>query len=384
MGRRRAGKLRRFPFVVGGAVVVLLFFSTASSAQFPLFTPTPKPTATPPEPTLTPPPTASPTPQPVPTTGVPLPGEPTAKPKKDKATPTPLPTLSPGADDALPPGLDPAEFDFEIPTFKRTAGHNTAKLVRLLSPLTEIGVPLEDVLVEGMGRFPVAGLAYYSDDWLNPRYTPKPHLHHGLDIFADFGTPIRSPDKGVVSSFGDGGAGGIAVWVRGSDGTSYYFAHMLERAEDLYVGQRVRIGTVLGYVGDTGNAQGGAPHLHFELHPGGGAAVPPKPSVDAWLEEAEEIAPNWVAAQLAQFKSGGAKGGIASPTAASAFAKKDEIETSMLLTLLDPVGGSVGMLPKLGLTPRRSGLVSDRLFKELIRQRVAGHLFVPSDGPHGD
>jgi murein DD-endopeptidase MepM/ murein hydrolase activator NlpD len=382
MGRRSGSKLRRFPFVVAAALLALVFFSSVSSAQFPLFTPTPEPTAPPPEPTLTPPPEGTPTPQPVPSTDVELPEAPTPKPKKDKATPTPLPTasLDPGE---LPPGLDPSEFDFEIPTFKRTAGKNTSKLVRLLTPLTEIGLSLDEVLVAGMGRFPVAGLAYYSDDWLNPRYTPKPHLHHGLDIFADFGTPIRSPDRGVVTSFSEGGAGGIAVWVRGSDGTSYYFAHLLERAEDLSVGQRVSIGTVLGYVGDTGNAQGGAPHLHFEVHPGGGAAVPPKPAVDAWLEEAEEIAPKWVAAQLTQFKGGG-RGGSASSPLATAVARKDEIETSMLLTLLDPVGGSVGMLPKLGLTPRRSGLVSDRLFKELIRQRVTGDLFAPSGGPRGD
>jgi hypothetical protein len=56
----------------------------------------------------------------------------------------------------------------------------------------------------------------------------------------------------------------------------------------------------------------------------------------------------------------------------------------MLLTLLDPVGGSVGMLPNFELEPRRSGVVSDRLISELIRQRVQGHLFIPSVGPQSD
>ncbi len=357
--------------VVPAIIVAVLFTASMSSAQLGLFpTPTPKRTATP-APTLTQPPgNQTPTPEPMPS-GILPPPKVTATPKATKS-PKPGETKEPVVDDLaeLPDALE----DFVVPSFPRTRPRNTVDLVNALRELTDLGVPLETALIEGMGRFPVAGLAHYYDDWLNPRFTPKPHLHHGLDIFADFGTPIRAPDEGVVTSLPSHGAGGIAVWMRGSDGTSYYFAHMLERVEGIAVGQRVEIGTVLGFVGDTGNAAGGTPHMHFEIHPGGGAAVPPKPTVDEWLDEAERIAPRWVKARQEDVKTKGRILGSSNPTEDG-----EEVEASMLLTLLDPVGGSVGLLPTLQVQPRRSGgAVSDRLLDDLIRRRVGGHIFLPS------
>ncbi len=73
----------------------------------------------------------------------------------------------------------------------------------------------------------------------------------------------------------------------------YYYAHMQSWAKGLVVGQRVEKGYVIGFVGDTGNAEGGSPHLHFELHPGGGPGTPardPKPFLDDALRQAEEQA----------------------------------------------------------------------------------------------
>jgi murein DD-endopeptidase MepM/ murein hydrolase activator NlpD len=374
----RVGRLARFP-VFAALVVLLIGLSTSiGGAQLGVIpTPTPSPARSP-QPTLTPlPSTPTPSADPVPSE-VPIPVTETPVPEPEKTIEPEEPLEADPTDvleeDELPEGLD----DLVVPSFPRTRPRNTVALVRALRPLTELGIPLEQVLIDGMGRFPVAGLAHYYDDWLNPRFTPKPHLHEGLDIFADFGTPVRSPDAGVVSQLSEHGAGGIAVWVRAQDGTSYYFAHLLERVEGIHVGQRVEIGSVLGYVGDTGNAQGGTPHLHFEIHPGGGEAIPPKPSVDAWLDEAEQRAPGWVQALKADVRAkrqilGSAPGGLRTKTS------NKEIQTSMLLTLLDPVGGSVGMLPNLELGPRRSGAVSDRLLAELIATRVEGRLFVPSD-----
>jgi murein DD-endopeptidase MepM/ murein hydrolase activator NlpD len=374
-GRRHLAGL---PLVVAGIVAMVLVSSTVSIAQLdliPTASPSAKPKTPEPSPAQTTPPanTATPTPDPVPS-GILPDEEPTPTGKK---TPKPKDTDSPLDElDELPEGLDE---ELVVPSFPRTRPRNTVALVKILTELTELDVPLEQALIEGMGRFPVAGLAHYYDDWLNPRFTPKPHLHQGLDIFADFGTPIRSPDEGVVSQLSDHGAGGTAVWMRGSDGTSYYFAHMLERVEGIRVGMRVEIGTVLGFVGDTGNASGGTPHLHFEIHPGAGEAVPPKPTVDAWLDEAEEIAPKWVEARREEIRT---KGSIISSSSASGGGGTEEIEASMLLTLLDPVGGSVGLLPSLELRPRKGSAVSDRLLSDLIRERVAGYLFIPTDHLH--
>src|SRR4029079_16129070 len=98
------------------------------------------------------------------------------------------------------------------------------------------------------------------------RSTPVPHLHHGLDLFADFGRPLRAVDNGVVSFQSVREGVGIAVFPKADNGTEYVYAHMQARAEDLKPGDRVTTGRLLGYVGNTGNAQGGAPHRHFAGH----------------------------------------------------------------------------------------------------------------------
>lgn len=228
----------------------------------------------------------------------PTPDEP---PISDDSVRSPALPAPSGDGSALGPATleDPERIDapsFVIPSFPRTRGRSTTKLVELLAPLAE-HLPIDQVLIEGMGRFPVAGRAHYSDDWLNPRYTPTFHLHKGLDIFAASGTPVRAPEKGVVVRFSNNPAGGgIGLWLEGSDGTLYYFAHLRARAEGLRPAADVDVGDVLGYVGDTGNARGGAPHLHLEMHEPG--PVPPKPAVDRWLDEAEALAPAWVAERL--------------------------------------------------------------------------------------
>ena len=94
-------------------------------------------------------------------------------------------------------------------------------------------------------------------------------------MLAPRGTPIVAVVNGVVG-YSHNRLGGNAAWVSGASGR-YYYAHM-----DHYEGSNraVHQGEVIGYVGDTGNARG-TPHLHFEVHPGGGAAVNPYPSVRA-------------------------------------------------------------------------------------------------------
>ena len=82
---------------------------------------------------------------------------------------------------------------------------------------------------------------------------------------------------GVVSRHGSGGAGGLSIYLWGDNGVEFYYAHMSGFSTP--VGARVGAGQTIGYVGNTGNARGGAPHIHFEIHPGGGGAINPYASL---------------------------------------------------------------------------------------------------------
>jgi murein DD-endopeptidase MepM/ murein hydrolase activator NlpD len=108
----------------------------------------------------------------------------------------------------------------------------------------------------------------YIDSFGFPR--PGGRTHQGNDVFAPYGTPIRAPFAGEVVEDSNG-LGGITVKVYASNGDWVYNAHMSRYAG---VSGFVNAGTVIGYVGDSGNAAGTPPHDHFEYHPGGGAVSP--------------------------------------------------------------------------------------------------------------
>nr|WP_202894430.1 M23 family metallopeptidase [Kribbella italica] len=101
--------------------------------------------------------------------------------------------------------------------------------------------------------------------------------HTGTDFAAPIGTPIRSVMKGEVVFADWAGAYGRQVQVEHADGTVTWYNHMSKFSVE--VGETVYAGDQVGAVGVTGNTTG--PHLHFEVHPGGGSAINPMP----WLRE---------------------------------------------------------------------------------------------------
>lgn len=125
--------------------------------------------------------------------------------------------------------------------------------------------------------FPVASPHTFSEDFGDPRLpgTPDAHFHQGCDVVAAEGTELYAAERGVVTQVNASSLGGNGVWLKGESGTAYYYAHLSRYAPNLHVGQVVDGGDLIGYVGHTGDAYG--PHLHFEVHPGGGAAVDPYP-----------------------------------------------------------------------------------------------------------
>lgn len=127
-------------------------------------------------------------------------------------------------------------------------------------------------IVSPVGKVcPVGGPTTFSNDWHAPRVG---HLHQGNDLFGQYGTPLVAIADGVIFKAGDdGGLGGSRVWLRDDDGVEYYYAHMARI--DVVVGQRLTRGQQLGLLGNSGNAKTTPPHVHFEMHPGGGAAVNP-------------------------------------------------------------------------------------------------------------
>ncbi len=113
---------------------------------------------------------------------------------------------------------------------------------------------------------PVAGvtIGQLEDTFGHPRPDDREHL--GIDIPAPIGTPVIAAADGWVVAMPEGGAGGLALFLVDRSGQYlFYYAHLDGYANLLWAGRPVRQGEVLGYVGDSGNAQGRDPHLHFEV-----------------------------------------------------------------------------------------------------------------------
>jgi murein DD-endopeptidase MepM/ murein hydrolase activator NlpD len=115
--------------------------------------------------------------------------------------------------------------------------------------------------------FPVYGPSSFTDTFGAPRAGVG--WHHGEDIFAPLGAPILAVADGTVFSVGWNDLGGYRFWLRDRQGNQFYYAHLSAFSPLAVDGTEVRAGSVIGFVGNTGDAQSTPYHLHFEIHPVG-------------------------------------------------------------------------------------------------------------------
>jgi peptidoglycan LD-endopeptidase LytH len=154
------------------------------------------------------------------------------------------------------------------PVLGAAAAPTTAAPTRTTAPTT---VPAP-AAATGDWVCPVQGPRAFSNDYGAPRGGGRSHM--GNDILAPKGTPVVANVSGVVTQR-DGAVSGLAYFLAGDDGNRYFGAHL----DSFGASGRVSAGTVIGKVGNTGDAAGGPPHLHFEIHPGGSGYTNPYPTL---------------------------------------------------------------------------------------------------------
>jgi hypothetical protein len=145
--------------------------------------------------------------------------------------------------------------------------------------------------------FPVVGKVQYIDDFGAPRGNGR---HQGNDLISAKRSPAVAAEPGKVKYWTTSGNAGCMLYLYGDSGSTYYYIHLnndLTLRNDnrgkcvrgvayaVKNGAKVAAGQQIAYVGDSGDANGGSPHLHFELHPNGGRAVSPYP----WLQKAYKL-----------------------------------------------------------------------------------------------
>ncbi|MFL5912558.1 MAG: M23 family metallopeptidase [Gaiellaceae bacterium] len=117
--------------------------------------------------------------------------------------------------------------------------------------------------------FPVYGQSAFGDSFAAARPDVASGWHHGDDIFAPLGAPVLAVAHGVVFSVGWERVGGWRLWLRDDRGNDFYYAHLSAYSPLAVNGAIVNAGDVLGFVGDSGDAEGTPYHVHFEIHPVG-------------------------------------------------------------------------------------------------------------------
>src|SRR5918912_1106982 len=150
---------------------------------------------------------------------------------------------------------------------------------------------LQPKLTAGGYVFPVYGPSSFGDTFGAFRGDVPGNWHHGDDIFAPLGAPVLACADGTVFSVGWNDVGGNRLWLRDGQGNEFYYAQLSAYSPAAVDGNRVKAGEVLGFVGNTGDAEGTPYHLHFEVHPVGylalgyDGAVDPTPYLRAWQHQ---------------------------------------------------------------------------------------------------
>jgi murein DD-endopeptidase MepM/ murein hydrolase activator NlpD len=156
-------------------------------------------------------------------------------------------------------------------------------------------------LTAGRYVFPVYGQTEFGDTFGAPRSDVT--YHHGDDIFGSLGQPLVACTDGIVFSVGWNKIGGNRLWIVDKAGNQFYYAHLSAFSTAAVDGAHVKAGEVIGFMGDTGDAEGTPYHLHFEIHPvsllylGYDGAVDPTPYLDAWEHQKDlpfPVAGGWV------------------------------------------------------------------------------------------
>ena len=139
--------------------------------------------------------------------------------------------------------------------------------------------------------FPVVGATTYTNDFGDPRGQGR---HEGNDLMAAKRTPVVAVEPGTVEFWVTSSRAGCMLYLHGTSGTTYLYIHLnndktlrndntggckpgVSFAPGLKTGAKVEAGQIVGFVGDSGDADGIASHLHFEVHPKGRGAVSPYP-----------------------------------------------------------------------------------------------------------
>jgi hypothetical protein len=187
------------------------------------------------------------------------------------------------------------------PLRKTARGILLAVTAMLLGAGAAAASPAAQVVSEQLPRlvFPVLGTVSYTDDFGDARGQGR---HEGNDIMAPRHALALAAEAGTVKFWTTSSRAGCMLYLYGESGTQYLYIHLnndltdgndngggcvagVAFAKGLRSGDRVRAGEPIGYVGDSGDADGIHPHLHFEVHPGGGAATSPYP----YLQQARRL-----------------------------------------------------------------------------------------------